>query len=302
MNDLYFVSNLQPSPSRLEVSFRVPGKIPEEWDATTGKIRPVWTYRPHEEGIAVAVNLPPWASTCLLFRPGPSRPYVRETNLDRVLEVTSREVQGLVGRNGKARVTVVEGGKSRSGEVSVSDLPEPFELSGAWQMVLEGHNFPSVEKTVSSLGSWTGESGTQHFSGTGRYELDFQLSAEYVREEVELVLELGAVGSIAEVIVNGRNVGVAWMQPYQLPVTEAVSSGANHVTILVTNTLINYVSGLSKLPDVPEELVPHYGPTVNIYNEGTRLSKQEIGFHPLPPSGLMGPVRIIPSRKVTLQL
>jgi hypothetical protein len=93
------------------------------------------------------------------------------------------------------------------------------------------------------------------------------------------------------------------MQPYQLPVTETMHSGSNHLTILVTNTLINYVSGLSKLPDVPEELVPHYGTTAHIYDEGAvQWEKQEKGFHPLPLSGLMGPVRIIPRRKVILPL
>jgi hypothetical protein len=73
--------------------------------------------------------------------------------------------------------------------------------------------------------------------------------------------------------------------------------------LLVTNVLINYVSGMKTLPDVPEELVPHYGPTANIYTRGAMCWEQfEKEFHPLPPSGLIGPVRIIPHRRVTLEL
>ena len=92
------------------------------------------------------------------------------------------------------------------------------------------------------------------------------------------------------------------MRPYQLDVTEAMRGGVNHLEILVTNTLMNYVSGLDKLPDVPAELIPHYGETVNIYTRGTELSRQEIGFRPLPPSGLIGPVQIVPRRRVTFAL
>jgi len=98
-------------------------------------------------------------------------------------------------------------------------------------------------------------------------------------------------------------VGAAWTEPYQLEVTKALRAGANHLEVLVTNTLINYVSGLEKLPDVPEELVPHYGTTRDIYTLGTEAWKErEKNFHPLPPSGLMGPVRIVPRRKVLLTL
>jgi hypothetical protein len=196
----------------------------------------------------------------------------------------------------------MEAGKTRSAEVQVSDLPGALPVSGAWRMVLEAYGFERFEAKVSQLASWTEDPRTRHFSGTGRFELDFQFPAGYVREDLEWVLDLNSVGNVAEVTLNGKAVGVAWMRPYQLDVTEALRGGANHLEILVTNTLINYVSGLERLPDVPPELLPHYGPAVNIYAQGTEVSRQEIGFHPLPPSGLMGPVQIVPRRRVRLAL
>ena len=117
--------------------------------------------------------------------------------------------------------------------------------------------------------SWTEDPRTQHFSGTGHYELDFEIPSEYVSADLEAVLDLGKVGDVAEVTLNGHAVGVAWMQPYKLQVTEAIRSGTNHLELLVTNVLINYVSGMTTLPEVPEELVPHYGPTANISPEGS---------------------------------
>jgi hypothetical protein len=302
-NDVYFVTNLQPFASRVAVTLRVADKIPEEWDPRTGVCRPVLHYRPHESGVEVPLNLPPYASTFLIFKPGPARFYVRETNLDKVLDVTPQQLRGIVSQNGKAQATVVQDGKTRSAEINVSDLSKPYEVSGTWQIVLEGYQFSRLEKKVTKLESWTEDPQSEHFSGTGRYELDFQLPAEYVRDGMELILDLGSVGNVAEVVLNEKNIGVAWMQPYQLRVTEAIRGGANHLTILVTNTLINYVSGLSKLPEVPEELVPHYGPTAHLYDSGaTEWEQHEKDFRPLPPSGLMGPVRIIPQRMVILEL
>ena len=225
-----------------------------------------------------------------------------ETNLSKINEVNSQQVKGTLTNNGPARVTVIEAGKARSAEVRVSDLPDPQPVSGEWRMVLEAYGFESFERKVSQLASWTEDPRTQHFSGTGRYELDFEVPAKYARDDLECVLDLGAVGNIAEVTLNGRALGVAWMQPYQLDVTGALRGGANHLEILVTNTLVNYVSGLHKLPDVPAELLPHYGLTVNIYTQGAKVNQQELGFHPLPPSGLMGPVQILPRRQVLLPL
>jgi hypothetical protein len=301
-NDLYFVTNLQPMQSALPVTFRVSGKTPEEFDPATGQVSPVCVYREVPTGTEIPMDLAPYASTCLLFRPGPTAPHATESNLKKVIEVSSEQVKGLVTKNGPARVTIMEAGRARTAEIQVSDLPAPIPVSGAWQMVLEAYRFERLEQQVSQLASWSQDPRTEHFSGTGRYELDFEVPAEHARGDLEWVLGLGAVGEVAEVILNGRAVGVAWMRPYQLEVTEALRDGTNHVEILVTNTLMNYVSGMKKLPDVPDELIPHYGPTANVYTRGTEVSQQELGFRPLPPSGLMGPVQLVPRRRVTLKV
>ena len=301
-DDLYFLTNLQPVQSRVSVTFRVSGKTPEEFNPMTGQVSPVYVYRESQAAMEVPLDLPPYASTCILFRAGSAEHHVVETNLAKVTAVDSRQVNGVVTSNGPVRVKVMQAGKARTAELQVSDLPEPFPVSGAWQMVLEAYGFERVERRVSQLASWTEDPRAQHFSGTGRYVLDFEFPAAYVRENFEWVMDLGSVGNCAEVTLNGRAVGVTWMRPYQLEVTAALRGGSNHLEILVTNTLINYVSGLDKLPEVPAELLSHYGPTVEVYKEGAEESRREMGFHPLPPSGLMGPVQIVPRRRVTLAL
>ncbi len=300
-NEIYFVNNHQPFESRTAVTFRVAGKVPEEWNPMTGRIQPLWHYRPHESGVEVPLNLSAYGSTLLLFKPGPADVFVNETNLEKVLHVDLRQVVGMTSENGTVRASVIQGGKSQSTSASVSGLPKPFEISGAWNLVLEGYEFPKLETTTSSLRSWTEDARTEHFSGTGQYDIDFELPEDYLAEGNELILDLGAVGCVAEVRMNGNDAGVAWMQPYRLPVTESLLRGRNHLTVWVTNTLINFVAGLSKLPDVPEDLIPHYGPTAHLYKEGAaEWENHEKGYHPLPPSGLIGPVRITAQRKVAL--
>ncbi len=302
-DDIYFVTNLQPEASQTAVTFRVTGKIPERWDPMTGEIAPLLVYRTQATGVEIPIRLPAYASMCILFRAGEAQPHLTGANLEEVRDLTEREVRGIVSRDGEVHVTAVKNGQSKTVRVTVTGLPEPLAVNGTWRMTIEGYRFPKLQKEVLQLRSWADDPQTEHFSGTGRYELDFEVPSEYVSVSLEAVLDLGRVGDVAEVTLNGQAVGVAWMQPYHLDVTEAVRSGTNHLELLVTNTLINYVSGLSTLPDVPEDLVPHYGTPVDLYREGAMSwERYEKGFHPLPPSGLIGPVRIIPHRRVTLEL
>jgi hypothetical protein len=92
------------------------------------------------------------------------------------------------------------------------------------------------------------------------------------------------------------------MQPYKLAITPAARPGPNQLSVMVTNQLMNHVAGMTSLPDVPPELVAHYGPTADIYRNGAASAKRELGYKPLPPSGLIGPVRIVPRRRVTIKI
>jgi hypothetical protein len=136
---------------------------------------------------------------------------------------------------------------------------------------------------------------TRHFSGTGVYALDFDLPPVYVDDDIRLLLDLGDVGNVAEVHVNGSEVGVAWLRGQELDVTEVVRAGANRIEVRVTNTLINRVAGMTGPPPVPKELRERLGAGVNDTHQAmARL----IGFEPLPRSGLLGPVVIRPLKHV----
>ena len=251
--DVYFVCNLQPARIVTDVGFRVTGKVPQRWDAITGKISPVANFREDDGFTKLALEFEPWESAFFVFAPGSSSPKPLPP---------------------------------------AATLPESLPVTGLWQMKLAGYGFDAFETTATALASWTDSPRTRHFSGTGRYEIAFTMPAERLVPNANLVLDLGAVGNIAEVELNGQNVGVAWIAPHRLDITHAVRAGENRLVVYITNTLINYVTGLKQPPDVPLELQPRLGKANPAIYEHSNEASREMNETDLPPSGLIGPVTI----------
>jgi len=253
--DVYFVTNLQPNRIVTDVTFRVSGKTPQRWNALTASTgEEVLGYRVDAKGTTIPLDFEPWESAFFIFTPGLTIP---------------------------------------SPVKAPSKLPMPYPIAGNWKMKLEGYGFEPYETNTNELTSWTDAPRTQHFSGTGRYETEFTLSAKQLENKGRMILDLGAVGDVADVQVNSKSIGVAWMLPYRLDITSAVVSGKNKLVVLVTNQLVNYVSGLKEAPDVPVELQPRLGKADPTIYKQSNIAKKDMSQTGLPPSGLMGPVQII---------
>ena len=117
-------------------------------------------------------------------------------------------------------------------------------------------------KTTSKLFNITGADELPDFSGKIRYETTFTLDkAEH------LMLDLGFVGECASLTLNGRYVGERICLPYAFDISNFVREGENRLEIIVSNTLANHVKD--------------------------RFST----FIQLPPSGLLGPVKLLRTAK-----
>ncbi len=254
--EVYFVSNLQANRCATDVTFRVTGKAPQRWDARTGRMEDVREFRMVSDGTLLALDMEPWESAFFMFVPG-------------------------------ARVA-----EPIKPQAANQPLSEPLVVAGTWKMRLEGYGFETYEASCETLASWTDAPRTRHFAGTGRYEIEIDVPAGNVADGVRAVLDLGQVGNLAGVEVNGRAVGVAWMVPYRLDITGALRAGKNTLVVRVTDALINYVSGLKQPPEVPAELQERLGKAnPAVYPEGGS-GYHEMGETDLPPSGLLGPVKI----------
>ena len=116
-------------------------------------------------------------------------------------------------------------------------------------------------------------------------------------------LDLGRVEVLAEVKVNGKDLGTLWKPPFRVDVTDAVHAGNNDLEVRVTNLWPNRLIGDEQLP--PEN---EYGPNGGIlkmpdwYTQGKpKPPGGRITFttwkhfdkdSPLLASGLLGPVRL----------
>ena len=297
--DIYFVTNIQDRSVNMPVTFRVQDSLPEEWNPYDGHVSPVFVFEITEHGVVLPLKLAPYQSTIFVFRSGKRAAHVTETDLQRIVAVDGEKVVGYAAENGTYQTIVRLNGNSLTRSVVVSDIPAPFLISGRWKLTLENEKFGRVTRTIDRLFSWSKDAETKHFSGTGRYEIEFDLPTEYVRKDFRLLLDPGKVGNIAEVILNGHQVGITWMRGQTLDVSGAVRAGKNHMQVLVTNTLINRVSAMKEPPPVPPELVPFYG---NGTADAAARKPREFGFKPLPASGLMGPVKIRVFKKVEMPI
>jgi len=294
--DIYFVANIQDKRSTMPVTFRVHNKRIWKWNPYNGNVAPVFHYHDTSDGIRVPLNLSAYESLFLVFESGYS-PHVVKSNLYDVLEVNQKRILALAGENGTHPITVEIDNQQTAHSVTVTDIPAPFSISGHWRMILEGNGFAKSCFTLTHLSSWVENPRTKYFSGTGRYAIDFELPDEYLGPDKLLRLDLGKVGHVAEIELNGVNVGTVWMRDQTLDISSAVRAGSNHLDVFVTNTLINRVSHFQAPRPIPEHLVPLYGQSPASFSP--RIPP-EIGFEPLPASGLLGPVQIRVLKKVNV--
>ncbi len=169
---------------------------------------------------------------------------------------------------------------SRDGKSTISSYTKPTasettltQISTPWKV-----SFNDKNVIFDKLTSWTEnkDADVKYFSGTATYENTFKVVT--VDKSEKYVVDLGDVKNIAEVIVNGKNVGTVWKKPFKLDITEAVKAGENSIQIKVTNLWPNRIIGDAQ-PDVKQK---NTFTTMPFYRADS----------PLLPSGLIGEVKV----------
>ncbi len=299
--DIYFVSNIQDRAINIPVTFRIQNKIPWEWNPYNGEISPVLCYEQTDAGTVVPLKLSSYASTFIVFRDEGLSKHVKISDLYKITGIKKDKIEALADENGTYHIVLDQNESEITRSVNVKDIPSPFTISGDWKLTFEGNNLTTMNTSFSRLTSWTENDQTRHYSGTGYYEISFNLPDEYISDDHVLLLDPGKVGNIAEIELNGSKAGITWMREQNLNITDMIRSGSNHLKVSVTNTLINRISAMETASPVPAHLVPYYGSGTTAYSAG-RQRTVEMGFEPLPPSGLIGPVKIIVLKKVKIKI
>lgn len=156
-------------------------------------------------------------------------------------------------------------------------------ITAPWTVAFHGPAAPPPAHLAAGT-SWTesADSDLKYFSGTGTYTRDLEVQRDWLRPGRQLVLDLGRVGDLAEVRVNGKLAGTVWAPPYQLNITPLLHVGRNHITVAVTNEFSNRILGDKLLPEKDRVL------------GGAADQRAMFGSPTSPlPSGLLGVVRLL---------
>ncbi len=133
---------------------------------------------------------------------------------------------------------------------------------------------------MEELSDWShsDDPGVKYFSGAGMYTKTVQAPPEWFRKGSRLWIDLGDVKNLAEVTVNGKDLGQAWHAPYRVDATSALKPGANDIKIRVVSAWVNRMIG----DEQPE---------------ATKFTFADVkpckANSPLLPSGLLGPVTVV---------
>ena len=141
-------------------------------------------------------------------------------------------------------------GKVRT--VQVAGIADPLTVPGPWQVSFPAERGAPSQITLPELISLHRHEtpGVRYFSGTATYSNRFELPVTTQGQAKRIYLDLGRVEVIAEVSLNGKNLGRLWTRPYMIDITDAVRPGTNQLDILVTNQWPNRLIGDAQQPDV----------------------------------------------------
>ena len=158
-------------------------------------------------------------------------------------------------------------------------------VEGPWDVAFQPDRGAPPRITLDKLTSWhqNSDAGVKYFSGTASYTKTIQARAEWFKPRARLWIDLGTVKNLAEVSVNRKNLGIVWKAPYQVDATGALKPGTNRVEIKVTNGWANRIIG-DRQPGV----------TKTYTFTSPKFYKADA---PLQPSGLLGPVRVLRTRR-----
>ncbi|MBA7513840.1 hypothetical protein ES705_05858 [subsurface metagenome] len=283
----------------VECYFRVSGKQPEIWDPMTGIIIKQPVYREENGQTIVLLRLNPEGSVFIVFREKHAKnPIVAVSKESSSLFPIAPQCVGDLptakflceGKNMyievyQKGVYKLENSNGRSVSIKIDEIPPIQKIEGPWEL-----NFPvgwgAPEQIIfDKLLSWTESENNsiKYFSGTATYRKQFDLADEAI-EGMRLYLDLGNVQELAEVKLNGESSGIIWIAPFRIDITELVKVGTNKLELEVVNLWPNRLIGDQFLPEEKRY---------------TRTNiRKFLRNSPLRISGLLGPVRIIFSKRV----
>lgn len=240
--DIYYVCSRWQLEEKVECTFRVEGKQPELWDPVTGETRLLSNFKVENGRTIIPMEFGPCSSYFVVFK------------------------DPIIVQN------------------SVSNWPSYKRvqaIDGDWELSFD-KTWGGPETVVfEDLSDWSmhHDARIKYYSGTASYRKTFDL--ESMNKADELYLDLGKVHELAQVKLNGVDLGVSWTKPYRVKITPYVKASDNLLEIDVVNLWPNRLIGDEFLTGEEQFTKTN----IRKFTKSTQLL----------PSGLIGPVQIMKS-------
>lgn len=225
----------------------------------------------------------------------------RATNGDLLLEAW---------RNGSYELKTASG---RTLNCNVDGISAAQPIEGPWTVLFPANSGVLESVTLDKLISWSQytDLGVKYFSGTATYQKTFRVSPEALTAGHAVYLDLGKVAVMAQIRLNGRDLGILWKSPFRVEATQALHPGENLLEVKVTNLWVNRMIGDAQLPEDSER-----NPTGQLKSWPKWLLEgrpSPAGRHtfatysiwkkdsPLQESGLLGPVTLRTVARINVQ-
>ena len=320
--DIYFVANNyarhgiddfkyreNPTlPDRYELvdcTFRVTGKVPQQWNPKTGEIKPILTYHEENGQTSIPIHLDPEGAVFIIFTNAAPKNHIVKIEKDSQSLFPNRNWEAL-------KTPYLDFSRKKEDWYATKYQPGTYQLywsdgstqvidasnkitsipvTGSWQVHFDAAWGAPEKTTFKQLQSWTTleDPGIKYYSGKAVYEKTFNLNKQDLTNK-KVELNLGNLHEMAVVTLNGHSFPLCWTAPFQLDVTNFIRNGENKLQVEVINLWPNRLIGDSKLP-ASERFTQ-----TNITKFEAADSEQL-----LRESGLLGPVSIelIPQQIVT---
>ncbi|WP_139959684.1 glycosyl hydrolase [Flavicella sediminum] len=240
--EIYFLTNQSDQVIEFSPSFRVNGMKPQLWDAVSGTMKDLPDFKNVNGRTAVPIKMEALQSWFVVF-------------------TEAENTKDVKNQNNFPETKIVQ------------------TLENSWKVDFKNKEIgPKTIVDFPSLTDWitSEDDKIKFYSGTAVYTSTFDYSAKDTENDV--FIDLGKVGIMATVKINGKNIGTTWIAPFKLNANNVLKEGENTIEVEVVNVWRNRLTGDRALSK--EERT-----TWVIIDSATKAEE-------LITSGLLGPVTI----------
>nr|WP_319509540.1 glycosyl hydrolase [uncultured Draconibacterium sp.] len=240
-DDIYYVCSKWQPVEKVECTFRVSGKQPELWNPVTGDTRKLTNFKQENGRTIIPIEFDPCGSYFIVFR-------------EPVSEINAQQ--------------------------NWSNYQTVHQLEDSWEVHFNPQWGGPQSTTFEKLTDWSQNrnDGIKYYSGKATYLKTFDMPTDWQMDSLAYFIDLGKVHEVAEVRLNGQNLGVLWTKPFKVNISSVLKDKGNQLEIDIINLWPNRLIGDEFLPEDKR-------------CTKTNIRKFTSATHLLP-SGLIGPVQI----------